>query len=41
MGDPQGKIVEGKIIHVVNDDLYIDFGSKFNCVCPRPSKNGA
>jgi len=40
MGDPQGKIVEGKIVHIVNDDLYIDFGFKFNCVCPRPSKNG-
>jgi len=40
MGDPQGKIVEGKIVHIVNDDLYIDFGFKFNCVCPRPAKNG-
>ncbi|CAL8074448.1 unnamed protein product [Orchesella dallaii] len=41
MGDPQGKIVEGTIVHVVDNDLYIDFGAKFNCVCPRPTKNGS
>lgn len=40
MGDPAGKIVEGKIYHIVGDDLYIDFGGKFPCVCPRPQKNG-
>jgi small subunit ribosomal protein S28 len=41
MGDPQGKIAEGTIVHIVDDDLYIDFGGKFNCVCPRPHKNGS
>ncbi|KAI9558458.1 hypothetical protein GHT06_015245 [Daphnia sinensis] len=39
LGDPQGKVIEGKIVRVVGNDLYIDFGWKFECVCPKPLKN--
>lgn len=37
LGRPYGKIVDGKIIHIVKDDLYIDFGWKFHAVVKRPS----
>jgi hypothetical protein len=39
LGDLQNKFLIGRVVDVVGDDIYIDYGGKFNCICKRPEKN--
>lgn len=36
LGDMENKYLIGKIVDIVGDDMYIDYGGKFNCVCKIP-----
>ena len=36
IGLPAEKVVQGTIVDVVGDELYIDFGFKFNAICRKP-----
>ncbi|XP_046569805.1 28S ribosomal protein S28, mitochondrial-like [Haliotis rubra] len=35
IGDPSSRVVAATIMETVGDDLYIDFGCKFHCVCEK------
>ncbi|VDL85019.1 unnamed protein product [Nippostrongylus brasiliensis] len=39
LGDFNGRLVTGRIVLRVQDDLYIDVGLKFNAVCKVPAVN--
>ena len=36
LGEFSGSILVGEVFDVNGDDLYIDFGGKFHCVCQKP-----
>jgi len=37
LGNLENKYLIGKIVDIVADDMYIDYGGKFNCVCKIPA----
>ena len=41
LGPLDKKVLVGKIIEVNGNDLYIDYGGKFMCVCKMPERNEA
>ncbi|CAF0769926.1 unnamed protein product [Brachionus calyciflorus] len=38
LGDLENKYLIGRIVDVIGDDVYVDYGGKFNCVVKRPEK---
>lgn len=36
LGGLKGRLISGRIVDVIDDDLYVDFGGKFNAVVQRP-----
>jgi len=41
IGDPRGKIIDGKVFQVVGNDIYVDIGFKFPAVITRPASDDA
>ncbi|KAF2357784.1 Ribosomal protein S28 mitochondrial [Trinorchestia longiramus] len=39
LGDASGKLVEGRVVHVLGDDIYVDWGGKFMAVSTRPRRH--
>ncbi|CAP26127.1 Protein CBR-MRPS-28 [Caenorhabditis briggsae] len=39
LGDFNGRLMVGKIVNRIQEDVYIDFGLKFNAVCKVPAVN--
>uniref|UniRef100_A0A915DCZ0 28S ribosomal protein S28, mitochondrial n=1 Tax=Ditylenchus dipsaci TaxID=166011 RepID=A0A915DCZ0_9BILA len=39
LGNFEKRLVVGTVVHRIKDDLYIDFGLKFNAVCKIPQKS--
>lgn len=39
LGDLENKVLIGRVFDVIGDDLYIDYGGKFNAVCKNPENN--
>ena len=38
LGDQKYSVFYGKIVEVVGDDIYIDYGGKFNLICKKPQQ---
>ncbi|XP_013414713.1 28S ribosomal protein S28, mitochondrial-like [Lingula anatina] len=41
LGDPMGKEVVGTIKQIQGNDIYIDIGHKFYCICEKPRIEGS
>ena len=38
LGDFSNQTVIGKVVARADDDIYIDYGGKFDCVCKVPKR---
>ncbi|XP_003747239.1 28S ribosomal protein S28, mitochondrial [Galendromus occidentalis] len=39
LGNPEKKILVGKVYNVFENDIYVDFGGKFPAICKRPARS--